>query len=258
MAERLGRPPKFSTEELMRRLCDAGVEAILAQGLDFGLGAVRLDTAISEAEVPRRAAYSLFASNESSRTPQDAFRRTVLIHILRETPLSTGLGMTRSLAVEEIARHQQAIESGDPVQLSTAFRECIRVVADANFNALDGSHLWQVYRTAANAIATQPEPDPEIIRGLRDGEENLIAGYAEFFAQMATIFALKIKPEFTIAEFAASTYALNEGLANRPSRTYRNVGIELPSSTGPKPWTLMAVGFEALVWQFWTADWRTD
>jgi len=219
MAERLGRPPKFTTEELLARLCEAGVEAIMDHGLDFGLGAVRLDAAISEAEVPRRAAYALFSSDSEAGSPQDGFRRTVLIHILRETPLSTGLGMTRDLAVEEIARHEEALASGDPDQIEGALCECIRVVADANFNALDGSKLWQVYRTAADTVATQHETDPEILRALRDGEENLIAGYAEFFAQMASFFGLKLKPEFTIAEFAASTYALNEGLANRTSST---------------------------------------
>ncbi len=250
----VGRPPKFSPDELKDRLLAAGVESLRTAGVTQGLDAVRLDAAIHEAGVPRGSAYRVWSSTDGT-SPQDVFRREVLLRLLRSTPLSTGLGVTRAAAEAELAKHSAALESDDPDQRAAVLREMIRVVAAVNFNNIVDSQTWRVYRAVATAATTRSDADADIIEAIRTGEERLVAGYGEFFAEFAALFRLRLRPGVTMSEFVMCTYALNEGLANRPSSGYRLSGIPLPGETSAtKDWTLVAIGLEALVTQFFELD----
>lgn len=252
MAEKLGRPPRFTRQELEDRLVEAGIAALVEAGIDVDLSAARLDTAISRAAVPRRAAYALLSDPDGERGPQETFRRQILIRILRDTPLSEGLTLTRNAAVAALADFESELASGDRDRIDHVMQQMIRIVGGVNFSNLQGSAMWQVYRTACAVTATQPNPDPEILEALREGEQALVAGYADFFADMATIFGLTLRPEFTLQEFAIAAYALNEGLAMRVPLDWRATNITVPGLQGSTEWTLLAVGFEALVDRFWS------
>lgn len=250
-ANPVGRPPKFSAAEIEARTIGAATTALETDGLSHGLDAIRLDRAIALAAVPRGAAYRVW-ERDTTLSPQDALRRGTLIHLLRSTPLGTGLEATRDGALNELAKHSAALASNDPHQLRVAQSEMIRVVGALNFNNIRDNQHWRIYQAASVTATTQTEPDAEIVTTLRTAEEGLIQAYAEFFADMAALFGLALRPGLEINEFSFSAYALNEGLANRPSRNYRLDGIERP--TGPdgamRSWTLFAIGFEALVNQF--------
>lgn len=246
-----GRPPKFSTDELRARLVKAGVDALIDEGVSFGLDAVRLDAAIQRARVPRGSAYRIWEPEEL-QTPQDEFRRAVLLDVLRMTTVSTGLNAMREAAQGEIEALVQAYESGDDARRAKIIQQLIRVAADANFANIQQSQHWRVYRTAASAATTQFSGDAEIVEAIRFGEEQLIREYADFFSGFVELFRMKPRQGLSMEDFAVSVYALNEGLAMRETEKYRL--SEIPLRTGDEgeeePWTLLALGFEALVWRF--------
>lgn len=251
----VGRPPKFSPAEIEGLTIAAAMAALESEGLTHGLDAIRLDRAIALADVPRGAAYRVW-ERDAAIGPQDTFRRAALLHLLRTTPLSTGLGSTREGAIAELARHDDDLTSDDPERLRLAQSEMIRVIGALNFNNIRDSQHWRIYQAASVTATTQTDPDSEIASTLRASEEGLIEAYGDFFAEMAALFRLRLRTGLTINEFSFSAYALNEGLANRPSTNYRLDGIERP--TGPdgamRSWTLFAIGFEALVNQFFEPD----
>lgn len=218
--------------------------------MSHGLEAARLEAAIHRAKVPRRAAYRLWESDELE-SPQDAFRRGVLISLLETVPLSSGLELTRDAALKAIAGQEEALASGDRSQLDKAMREAIRQSSAANFANIGDSALWRVYQTAIKAATTQPHADPEVYDAARMGEQRLIVAYGEFYEGLAEVFKLKLRPGLTMYEFVLATYALSEGLANRTtSDMFRLDGIELEVDGVTESWTLLGLSFEALVKSF--------
>jgi len=245
--KRLGRPPKFAPDELRARLVGAGVEALVDNGVSHGLDAVRLDQAIQQADVPRGSAYRMW-ENESGTPPQEAFRRAVLIDLLRTTPTSRGLDATWNVALKELENVQPLLDSGDPDDYKTALRRMIRTASEVNFSVLDNSKGWNVYAAAASAAVTQPSSDPEIVEAIQFGEEQLIARYTDFFAHFASIFGMRIRDGLNIEDFAVAVYALNHGLSTQISDKRRVVDISVEGES--EPWTLLAIAFEALVDRF--------
>lgn len=250
----VGRPPKYTTEELRERLVNAGIEAVVQEGMSHGLEAARLEAAIHRAKVPRRAAYRLW-ENDELESPQDAFRRGVLISLLETIPLSSGLGMTRDAAAKALEEHAETLESGDRAQLDRAMSDAIRQASAANFANIGDSALWRVYQTAIKAATTQPHADPEVFEAARLGEQRLIEAYGEFYDELAALFRLRIKPGLTMHEFVLSSYALSEGLANRmTSDMFRLDGIELEVDGDTESWTLLGLAFLALVRSFFEPE----
>lgn len=237
---------------------NAGVEAVVQEGMSHGLEAARLEAAIHRAKVPRRAAYRLWESDELE-SPQDAFRRGVLISLLETVPLSSGLEVTRDAATKALEGQEEALASNDRAKLDKAMREAIRHASAANFGNIGDSALWRVYQTAIKAATTQPHADPEVYEAARMGEQRLILAYGEFYEELASVFQLKLKPGLTMHEFVLATYALSEGLANRTtSDMFRLDGIELEVDGVTESWTLLGVAFEALVRAFFEPNEDVD
>ncbi len=229
---------------------DAAHEALRQHGVTSGLDAVTLDGAISDSGVPRGSAYKLWQSDE--QTPQDGFRRAVVLDILRTLPASTGLPSTEGVyaeAVESIS----TLDLDNPDDNAYALRELTRVVTAFNHLRLEDGENWRIYGALRTAAMTRFGDDTEIMDAIREGEEFLINGYADLYGSVADLLGYRLKGDLTLTEFSAVTFALNEGLVHRLSDTFRRGGIERP--TGPdgemREWTLYAIGFEALVHAFW-------
>lgn len=234
-------------------MIDAGVEALHARGVSHGLDAIRLDSVIHAAGVPRGAAYSRW-DDDGDLSPQQNFRRAVILHILATTPTSKGLERTRQAAYEQLEQHADVMGSGDRTRIDIVMREMIRVVASINFADIEDSQNWRVYRTLASTTLTQPDADPTIVAAVRQGEEDLVAGYAELFEELAAVFHLTLRPGFSMEQFAMSVYALNEGLANRVGAPYAKQDVVIVDPDGsPRAWTLLALGFEAIMDRFFIA-----
>lgn len=215
-----------------------------------GLDAVTLDGAISESGVPRGSAYKLWQSDD--QTPQDGFRRAVVLDILRTLPASTGLPSTEGVYAEALTSIEH-LDLQDPADNDYALRELTRVVTAFNHLRLEDGENWRIYGALRSAALTRFGDDTEMLDAIREGEEFLIQGYADLYGSVAELLGYRLKGDLTLLEFSAVTFALNEGLVHRLSDTFRRGGISRP--TGPngeeREWTLYAIGFEALVHAFW-------
>lgn len=244
-----GRPPKYPPDEVRERLLDAALATLRVQGVESGLDAVTLDGAILDADVPRGMSYKIWRAEDG--TPQDAFRLATVLHILH-MPATSGLPATRQHTEEALASRKEELESTDIEVRRRLLREMARVVGESNYLTLENSNNWKLYSAIRTAALTRPDVEPAVLKALRAGEEYLIAKYSELYVEVAEAVGMSLRPEYHIEEFAAATYAVNEGLSGRLSANHRRVGIERP--TGPdgatQEWTLFSIAFEALIDHF--------
>lgn len=237
-APRRGRKPRFTSEELHRRALDAALGAVLDQGVTAGVDAIRIEKVIIDADIPRAATYALW-EDRGSGTPQENLRRAVVLEIVRSMPAGNA-STTGNHAFELIAANAEVLERGNRDEIRALRAELIRSVAAQNFALLQGQP-WRVYKTLTSSIGTLT--DPELRAAVAAGEEALLTAYGTLFEQFAEIFGLELRPEFTMAQFSMSTYALNEGLSNRVGKTFVHQTVMRDDAD----WTVFAVGFEALV-----------
>ena len=247
MTERTrGRPRKYTVDEARERLFAVARSALRDQGITAGMSAVKLDGAIQEAKVPRGSAYRMWQHDTLS--PQDAFRREVILDFVRHMSTSSGLPDAAKAYQDVMPQLLAHADPDDRDRTNEAIVELTRVIASHNFEQLDRNHDWQVYCAIRASATTQLGDDPELEEAIRTGEEKLLESYAALFEEAAEVFGYQLMPGLTFIEFTAAAYAMNDGLANRPARNFRRREIPLP--TGPdgeeQPWTLLAIGFHAL------------
>lgn len=242
-----GRPPKFPASEVRERLIDAGIEALRVEGVDSGLDAVVLDATIAAAGVPRGMAYRIW--QESDRTPQEALRHDVVLKLL-SLPADAGLKATRELLASELEQHTATL-SDDQESRRGLVSELVRTVGAFNHEALNSSEEWRLYCALRSAAMTRPDVEPEMMKLLKAGEDRLISEYAALYTEIAKTLGWTLRENFTIEQFAATAYALNEGLSSRLSTNYQDAGIVRSTPTGgTEEWVLFCIGLEALVTQF--------
>lgn len=241
MPGKRGPKPRFTSEQLEQRMLDAALDAVISSGVTGGLDAVRMDHVISNASVPRAAAYELWRHKGSS-TSQDNLRRGTLLHIVRDMP-GGNAARTRDYAYEVLGELSPQIEEGTRESLLFVRREMVRRVAAFNFEDLQ-SQRWRIYRTITSSIGTQD--DEELQQAVIQGEENLLSRYREFLEGLRQLLKLDLRPGYTVDDFVLSVYALNDGLANRMGPSFTN---QVRIIDG-KEWTLFAIGFDALLDRF--------
>lgn len=252
-----GRPRKYSVGDARQRLLEVGIDTLREKGVRSGLDAVTLDDAIATSEVPRGSAYELWRSDDTS--PQEAFREAVVIHVL-SMPATVGLPATRDFTMERLEPYRDTIENGTPEERWPILLEMMRTVGIFNFDLLDSGVTWPIYSALRTAAVTRPDTSPAILEAVQQGEEYLIEQYAVLYAQLAEIFRLRLRPEFTMNEFSACMYAVCEGLANRLSTNYRRRGIMLNTGLDgtDRDWSLFAVAFDALGARFFVPEEDAD
>lgn len=244
-----GRPPKYPPEEVRNRLIQSAIERLRISGVESGLDAITLDGAIVDADVPRGMSYKIW--QDDTLTPQEAFRRATVLELL-SMPATAGLPATRELTEKLFAEYRDTIEHGDLAQRKATFREMVRVVGGFNYLAMEESSNWQLYAALRTAAISRPDADPALIDVLRASEQYLIDEYSLLYADVCEVFGLELRDGLTIEQFAAASYAANEGLAQRITNEPARRNIQLPS--GPdgemQDWSLFAVAFEALIERF--------
>ncbi len=240
-----GRPPKYPPDQVRERLVQAGIETLMTHGVDSGLDAISLDTCIAQADVPRGMSYRIWKDTDDA--PQDALRRDVVIALLN-LPTATGLAATREKLVVELDRIVPLFESGDPDDRRRAVGELARVVGAFNHDALNSSAEWKLYNALRAAAITRADVDPEITLLLVRGEDRIIGRYGQLYEWLADQVGISLREGFTMEQFSAAAYGLNEGLSGRFTASYQREGIRRGSSEDE--WTLFSIGLEALIHQF--------
>jgi hypothetical protein len=243
-----GRPPKYAPEEVRHRLIEAGREALERHGPGCGLDPVTLDDAIADAAVPRGSAYRLW--QEDSIPPQKVFRQAVQLEVLRGVGL--GAPMAAAKFKETYEQFSAYATSDDPEDRQFALRSVLRIVANHSYEMLVESRRWRIYRALRANVIAKAVPQLRAINAVRRGEEAQLDAYVDLYTEIADTFGFRIREPFTIREFAAASFALNEGIAARVTNDFRDREIVRPTGRNgePESWTLFAIGLEALSQQF--------
>ena len=243
MTTRRGRPPKHSDAEARSRLLGVGLEFLIDHGLVDGLPLLKLDWAAVSTRVPRGAAYRLFQN-------LDNYRHHVILHAIATIPSGQGLAATAQLVEDMLSELEPELESGDATRIAAARDQIIRQSTALNFSLLDQSPPWQLFR--AIVLTAQTSDNSELIEAITEAESNLIQLYADFFERFAHRVHLKRRDHVEATEFAMAAYAINDGLANRTSAIFRRYGYTYGGSTNtPEEWSLLGLGFHALVQHFY-------
>lgn len=236
-----GRKPRYTSEELERRTLAAAVDVVISDGVTAGVDAIRIEKVIIDAEAPRAATYDMW-QQRGEGTSQQNLRRAAVIEIMRNTPAGN-VQNTGDYAIAAVAANAERLASGDEAEIRAVRSELIRDVAAFNFEQLQGQR-WRVYKTLTSSIGTKD--DPELRAAVAAGEEALLQSYTDLFQQLAGLFGLRLRQGYKMAHFTMSAYALNEGLSNRIGSTFQDQTMMRSGTT----WTVFAVGFEALVEQY--------
>lgn len=240
---------RLTAEQTRERLIGVGLDALAEEGMTLGLGAVNLERAVRQAQVPRSSAYAVWSTDEVF-APQELFQREVLRRAVED----------RRVTVEAVRERTYEFMGDMPTGLapSELFRRLVRFVASANFETVTASRSWQIVIALRAILHTAPDEarDAEFERWMRDSEEELRNHtIEEVYKPMADFFGLTPRGDYGDAAFQygeIAAAALSEGLSLRTTLTASDYlyGVSHPDSHDDDPWTLYSVVFEGIVLKF--------
>ncbi len=240
--------------ELRTLLIDTGMSILLEEGL--GTGAEHLTFKRVFERVASTTGIRITNASVIGRVWQNQaeFQSAVLASVASDD-------MTL-LAVEVADVTQQVLAAADRSTLEgrrRALSELARLTAEANLDAVSGSGSWAavVGVWALSSSAPSGGASNEIHEALQRSYSVVEARNTVFAEQLQTAFGLHLRPGLSLQHFTASVSALIKGCALRDRADPRSLhGII--RSTGPdggdQEWTILGIGIEALIEQFFELD----
>jgi hypothetical protein len=246
-------PARRSRSELRALLIQAGLEVLRQDGL--GTGAEKLTF---------KRVFERVAATAGVRVTNAS-----VIGRIWDSLAEYQSAVAAAVAAEEVTDQEDAVVAAITGYLATvdrstpearrdAVREVMRLAADANLTAGTTSRPWAtvigIWALASGARrAGPPGPVYEALRTSYVALED--RAVAETVALLA-YFGLRVRPPLDVRQFTRALTALVEGSALRDRAGPGMRGIELP--TGPdgalQAWTVLGVGMDALVDQFFEMD----
>jgi hypothetical protein len=163
------------------------------------------------------------------------------------------------LTVGAVAPLMAAFDLTTPESRDAALRELCRVGGAANVDTVRKSEYWPL-SIAIWALAVfddRPDHRSRMEEALGAGYEAFTQQTAEVYSTVAAVVGIRLRESFTMEQFAIAVDAFGEGCGMRDRIDGRKMG-GIRRNTGPggepQTWTLFAVGFEALVRQFFELD----
>ncbi len=241
------RPGPDSTLDSVRaQLIDAGIVLLRRRGVELGLGEITLSDAIAEAGVTRSTAYRSLA--DETLAPQAMLHRELITYLLTRYSRGDTRDAIEGAIAQDLARHEQALESGTTQQRTLAMRSIIRVGANTSYEGVIDSPERAILTAMYGAVRSSTEPPDWRHEALTEGEQNLNAMFSALYRGLAELFHYRVKPPFTMDQFTAAGASLIEGLAMRHEFNPELATTQRP--TGPagqdESWTLFAIAFEAM------------
>ena len=240
--------------ELHRLMVDEGIELMIEDGMRGGENvtiARVIDRLAERGDAPVTKGSVL--GRDRLWPTQRAFQLEV-----QETFASQigELGITRGGTYEAAARVLEHADLTTPDGRAIAVRELCRAAGRASFDGILQSREWRIW-LAIWATAMTTDDELEVGSAIREGEMNSVRVVMEtLYVPFAEVFGLRIKPEFGpdgMLMFTLCAAALTDGLAIRTRYTVIPID-DIVRPTGPdgepESWHLFAIGFEALVRQF--------
>lgn len=248
--------PESTLEGVRNQLVRAGLDALLANGVELGLGRIKLSDAISDAGVTRATAYRSLADPDLS--PQEKLRAEVMSRVLQRGARPGNAAVLRNVGAALLDEFEDQLASDDVAVRTWVLRELIRVTSAAIQDALATSNERSILLAASGAVASQAtSAEMESQLGdLRKGEQALLEGFCNAYRGLMPIFGLTLRPGLELMEFATTVAALSEGLVLRSHVNDHTAGAELPTGVDGEmqTWSLQGLGVVGLVRNFFESD----
>lgn len=241
-----GRPgPDSTLDDVRQRLVDAGIDLLLARGVEVGLGHLSLSDAIGAAGVTRSTAYRSLSDDELA--PQAVLHRELLTYILSRYSRTASMASMRAEVDDELERQAKNVSSTDQEDRVHAMRAIIRVGANASYANMIRTPERAILSAIASAMRSSGVDDWRL-DALIEGETALLELFVELYGGLAELFGYRLKPPLTIGQFTTAGISLIEGIGLRHGINPELQIIERPTGFGDatESWTLFAVAFEAL------------
>lgn len=182
---------RLTHDETRALLLDWGASELIAHGLAYGMERVSLEDAVRETGVSRTSAYRIWSS-DAERSPQEAFRREVLIHSIRNPAPEdmTELARLRDELIESV--NDIATDARSPESAAAA-------VGDVLMNQVVGHQAVSLYRSLQTVFATHADAheDPELLEVLDTTEHLWRQAMVEIVLE-PTVTAFGLQPRFDV------------------------------------------------------------
>ena len=139
-----------------------------------------------------------------------------------------------------------------------ALREVCRVGGNATNAAIHESPNWPLWISVVSMATATATPDQQqrIRLALMDGYKSVYEDRTKIFEALIPVFGMRLRPPWSVEQFTVAVTAFSEGCSIRQHVTGQIEIVHRP--TGPdgedQEWSLLAVGIEALVHQYFEPD----
>ena len=233
-------------------LVNEGRDLLLAEGLAVGSSNLTFKRVFDRLEA--RTGVRLTNASVIGRVwaNQVDFQADVLVTVARDEARRAEGMEQRSVGL--LGTHDMTT----PESRSRALREVLRVEGNASSAAIDRSANWSLWINVVSMSTSTVDPGAQarIKEALEKGYQAVTRFWSENFSALAALLGLRLRPHWSIEQFAMAAIAFAEGCAIRELAGDHIAMMVRP--TGPdgadQEWSLYAIGMEALVHQFFEAD----
>ncbi|MEM9203630.1 MAG: hypothetical protein AAGC53_18465 [Actinomycetota bacterium] len=243
-------------------LLEHGMAQVARSGVRVALEGVSLIDAARTAGVERSEAIQCWSGPGERDEAEAQFTEAVAQRVLELRPTSLSHSGADEPLNEVLDAFSLLVESMPdmatltPAERGQWVRRFIRAGTGPDSAVEVDSLLWRsCFALAAGSVA-QPQPDVSRRDAWIRGDAVTSTRFLNIYSTLAALFGLRLRSCYSWDQFTLAVRAMSEGLGLRatvdPDRQL------LSRRTGPdgerESWSLMAVGFEALVRQFFEAE----
>lgn len=260
-ASRRGHAPRRTKEELRTLVLEAGRDMLLEEGLGTGAERVtfkRVFHRLAETQGVRLTNASVIGRIWTS---QAQFQAEVLASIARDDFAQDLMPVVST--IEEVLMH---LDRTSLASRRSTLQQLCRVGGAAAQQALLDSQIWSswiriwsyaLHRWNCSNDEGNAERTSNLPEAILGGYQLVTRDYGDLHRALAAVLGFRCREDLTFDQLTIAGSALAEGCALR-DRIDPGMARNIPRPTGPngelEEWTLLGIGLEALVNEFFEPD----
>lgn len=245
--------PRRTREDLRQLLVEAGTEIVWDEGLAAGAEHVTFKRVFERLEERRGIRVTHASVIGRIWQNQEEFQTDVLTKMAELDVLD---------ADDVFAASLSGLDESDRSTVEARWRatfESCRTECEGMFDSIVHSETWSRWMAiwALAVVDSGSSRKQPIVDSLLGGEVRATEHYEESYVAAMQILGLRMREPFTVRQLALSIVALGQGCALRAGvDETTNQRIDRPTGPGgaEQPWTLFAIGVEALIKRFVEID----
>jgi hypothetical protein len=231
----------------------AGLDLLAEEGLGIGAAELTFKRVFDRVEASSGVRLTNASVIRRVWTNQAEFQDDVLSAVALAGDGSE-MGDTASALIPML----QSIDLSSPAGRLRGLSQICRMGGGTSLQVLVDSRRWTLWVGVWVLAVTSPpsERGKRIRQDLIDGYETTTQLWAELYGALIDHLGLRVRAPFTLRQFTESVGALVEGCALRSGAEPDAPAILRPTGPEgrPEPWSLFAIGLEALAMQYVELD----